>query len=86
MIAKELDYAHDYNYFIERSFNYRNLFHPETHFFHPKDHHGNFIEPFCYIFSGGQGARGYYGENNAWIYRWDVQHNISDLIRENGRK
>jgi predicted alpha-1,2-mannosidase len=26
------------------------------------------------------GARGYYGENNAWIYRWDVQHNIPDLI------
>jgi predicted alpha-1,2-mannosidase len=26
------------------------------------------------------GAREYYGENNGWIYRWDVQHNIADLI------
>jgi len=84
MIAKELGYTEDYEYFIERSFNYRNLFHPETHFFHPRDHQGNFIEPFCYVFSGGQGARGYYGENNAWIYRWDVQHNISDLIQKMG--
>ena len=33
------------------------------------------------MFSGGQGARGFYGENNAWIYRWDVPHNIADLIR-----
>jgi predicted alpha-1,2-mannosidase len=81
MIANELGYKDDYEYFIERSFNYHNLFHPETHFFHPKDHDGKFIEPFDYVFSGGQGARGYYGENNAWIYRWDVQHNIGDLIQ-----
>ena len=80
MIANELGYTDDYEYFIERSFNYRNLFHPETHFFHPKDNEGKFIQPFDYRFSGGQGARGYYSENNAWMYRWDVKHNIQDLI------
>jgi predicted alpha-1,2-mannosidase len=84
LIANELEFTDDYEYFIERSLNYRHLFHPETHFFHPKDKNGLFIEPFCYIFSGGQGARGFYGENNAWTYRWDVQHNISDLIRKMG--
>ena len=26
------------------------------------------------------GAREYYGENNAWVYRWDVPHNVADLI------
>ena len=26
------------------------------------------------------GARDYYDENNAYTYRWDVQHNIADLI------
>lgn len=36
--------------------------------------------PFDYRFSGGQGAREAYGENNGWVYRWDVQHNIADLI------
>ena len=79
-LAKALGKDDEHEYFMEQSFNYRNLFHPETHFFHPKDANGNFIEPFDYVFSGGQGARGYYGENNAWIYRWDVQHNIPDLI------
>ena len=26
------------------------------------------------------GAREYYGENNGWVYRWDVPHNVADLI------
>ena len=79
-IAKELGLNEDYEYFMQCSYNYRNLFHPDTKFFHPKDKNGEFIQPFDYRFSGGMGARGYYGENNGWIYRWDVQHNIPDLI------
>jgi len=79
-IAKELGKTEDYNYFLKSSHNYRNLFNAETDFFHPKDSKGNFITPFDYKFSGGQGARGFYGENNAWTYRWDVQHNVADLI------
>lgn len=79
-IAKELGKTDDYNYFLKCSFNYRNLFNPATGFFHPKDSDGKFIEPFDYVFSGGLGARESYGENNAWIYRWDVQHNVADLI------
>ncbi len=79
-IAKELGKTSDYANFLKGSFNYRNLFNPETGFFHPKDGDGKFLEPFDYVFSGGLGARGTYGENNAWIYRWDVQHNIADLI------
>ena len=47
---------------------------------HPKDKNGEFIKPFDYRFSGGLGARNYYGENNGWTYRWDVQHNVADLI------
>jgi predicted alpha-1,2-mannosidase len=79
-IAKELGKTEDYKYFLKSSYNYRNLFNPKTGFFHPKDSDGKFIEPFDYVFSGGMGARGTYGENNGWIYRWDVQHNIADLI------
>ncbi len=79
-IAKQLGNTEDHQYFLKRSYNYRNLYNSETGFFHPKDDQGKFIEPFDYVFSGGQGARGFYGENNAWIYRWDVQHNIADLI------
>jgi len=79
-IAEELGKTDEPEYFRKASLNYRHLFHEESKFFHPKDAEGNFIEPFDYKFSGGMGARGYYGENNAWIYRWDVQHNIPGLI------
>lgn len=66
--------------YLELSYNYRNLFNPQTSFFHPKDKEGQFIEPFDYRFSGGTGVRDYYDENNGWTYRWDVQHNVADLI------
>ena len=80
-IAKTLGIEDDYRYFLKRSYNYHNLYNAETAFFHPKDKDGNFIEPFDYRFSGGMGARDYYDENNGWTYRWDVQHNVADLIR-----
>lgn len=67
-------------FFLERSYDYRNLYNPATAFFHPKDSKGNFIEPFDYSFCGGMGGREYYDENNAWEFRWDVKHNIPDLI------
>ena len=79
-IAKRLGKTDDYKLFLKDSYNYRNLFNPKTDFFHPKDKDGNFIEPFNYTLSGGQGGRDYYDENNGWTYRWDVQHNIADLI------
>lgn len=80
-IAKELNKEEDYRNFLRASYNYRNLYNAETAFFHPKDKEGNFIQPFDYRFSGGQGARDYYDENNGWTYRWDVPHNPADLIR-----
>ena len=56
------------------------MYNPQTAFFHPKDKNGEFIADLEYDFCGGMGAREYYGENNGWVYRWDVQHNIPDLI------
>lgn len=79
-IASILGNQTDHRYFLERSFNYRKLYNSETGFFHPKDDKGEFIMPFNYKFSGGMGARKFYGENNAWVYRWDVPHSVADLI------
>ena len=79
-IAKELGKKKDAEYFFERSYDYRNLWKRETGFFHPKDKDGKWIEPFDYKISGGQGARDYYDENNAWTYIWEVYHNVEDLI------
>ena len=67
-------------YYLKRSYNYRNVFNPETRFFHPKDKEGHFLPEVDYRYDGGLGARDYYDENNGYIYRWDVQHNVADLI------
>ena len=67
-------------YFEDFSRCYTGLFNPATLFFHPKDKDGNFIENLDYDAPGGLGAREYYDENNAWVYRWDVQHDIPGLI------
>jgi predicted alpha-1,2-mannosidase len=83
-IAKELGKDDDYNFFIKRSFNYRNLFNSETGFYHPKDSTGNWIEPFDYRFDGGMGARDYYDENNGWTYIWQPYHAFDDLIKMMG--
>ena len=67
--------------YLALSYNYRNVWNADTRFFHPKDKDGNFIPNFDYRFSGGLGAREAYDENNGWTYRWDVQHNLSDLAK-----
>lgn len=80
VIASYLGDKKSADFYRDKSLNYRNLYNPDTKFFHPKDKDGNFITPLDYRFPGGMGSREYYDENNAWIYRWDVQHNIADLI------
>lgn len=79
-IAEALGKKEEAAHYLQCSYNYRNIFNEGTGFFHPKDKEGNWIEPFDYRYSGGMGAREYYGENNGWVYRWDVPHNVSDLI------
>lgn len=79
-VADYLGQEADAVYFADRSYDYRNIFNPATGFFHPKDESGNFVSPFDYTWSGGVGFREAYDENNGWIYRWDVPHNIADLI------
>ena len=83
-IAVELGKEDDYNFFIKRSLNYRNLFKKDTGFYHPKDSAGNWIEPFDYRFDGGMGARDYYDENNGWTYVWQPYHAFDDLIKMMG--
>lgn len=63
-----------------RAKNYKNLWNPDTQFFHPKDMAGKFIEPFDYRFAGGLGFRNYYDENNAYTYRWYLAFDAEGLI------
>jgi len=85
-LAKALGKNSDYDYFIKRSQNFRNLFNPATGFFVPKDKDGKWIEPFDAQLSGGIGSRMYYTENNAWTWNFSVQHDIPGLIELLGGK
>ncbi|MET0574102.1 MAG: GH92 family glycosyl hydrolase [Pedobacter agri] len=85
-IAQQLGKTDEARHFLDKSLTYRTVFNPETKFFHPKDASGKFIEPLDYRFSGGLGARETYDENNGWLYRWDVLHNVDDLVKMIGSK
>ena len=80
VLAKELGKKDDYELFLKRAYNYVNVFDTITGFMRPKTADGNWIEPFDPIWSGGQGGRDYYTENNAWNYTWYVLHDVQGLI------
>jgi predicted alpha-1,2-mannosidase len=80
-LAKELGKQSDYEYFLARSRNYRNVFDERIGFMAPKTADGKWIEPFDPKWSGGQGGRDYFTEMNSWIYTWHVQQDVEDLIR-----
>ncbi len=84
-LAKELGKEADYELFMKRSRNYRNLWWPEKGFFMPKDDKGDWID-IDPVFDGGMGGRDYYDENNGWTYLWQVQHDIPDLMQLMGGK
>jgi predicted alpha-1,2-mannosidase len=84
-MAKELGKSDDYNLFIKRSANYKNLYWTEKGFFMPKDTTGQWID-IDPKFDGGMGGRDYYDENNGWTYLWQVQQDIPGLIELMGGK
>jgi predicted alpha-1,2-mannosidase len=78
LLAKELGKKEDYQFFLNRSKNYQNLYWKERGFFMPKDEEGNWID-IDPKFDGGMGGRDYYDENNGWTYLWNVQQDIPQL-------
>jgi predicted alpha-1,2-mannosidase len=79
-LAKALNKTDDYNYFMKRSANYKNVYNPATGFMSPKDANGNWIEPFDPQLSGGVGSRLYFAENNSYPWTFNVMHDVPGLI------
>ncbi|NBD27691.1 GH92 family glycosyl hydrolase [Paenibacillus glycinis] len=79
-LALALGHADDYEAFMRRSRNYRNLYNETTGFMSPKSADGEWVEPFDPKYGGGLGGRDYFSECNAWIYSFHVQHDIEGLI------
>lgn len=85
-MAERLGKADDAALFRARSERYRQLYDPEIGFFHPRRADGSFTHPYHPKFCGGQGGRRYFAENNAYIYNFAAQHDISGLIELMGGK
>lgn len=79
-IARSLGDDADYQLFLKRAADYKNVFRVDQGHVWPKDADGNWIEPFDPGFSGGQGGRDYTTENNGYTYDWDVQHDLQGLF------
>ncbi|MGQ8338237.1 GH92 family glycosyl hydrolase [Sunxiuqinia sp. A32] len=79
-LAKALNKTEDYNYFMGRSQNYRNVFNAETGFMSPRKANGEWVADFDPQLSGGIGSRMYFAENNAWPWSFNVMHDIYGLI------
>lgn len=78
-MAKELGKENDYNFFLPKSKNYRNLYQKENGLMMPKDANGEWID-IDPKFAGGMGGRDYYDENNGYTFAWQVQHDVPGLI------
>ena len=79
-LARAVDDPADYNLFLQRAGDYKNLFRQDNGFFWPKDAQGKWIEPLDPKSGGGLGARDYYDENNGYTYNWDVMHDYDGLF------
>lgn len=95
-VSKTLEYAYDdwciaqmalilgenedYQYFMQRSQNWKNLFDPETHLMRPKKN-GAWLTPF-----DGREVNNHFTEGNSWQYSFFVPQDIYGLIEFHGGK
>ncbi len=86
-LAKRLGKQEDYDFFIERSNFYKNLFDSNYKLMRGKNSDGKWTEPFHPLNIEHAGtSNGDYTEANAWQYSWHVQHDVPGLIELMGGK
>ncbi len=95
-VSKTLEYAYDdwciaqmalllgkredYEYFMQRSQSWKNLFDPETHLMRPKKN-GAWLKPF-----DGREVNNHFTEGNSWHYSFFVPQDIQGLMEFHGGK
>jgi predicted alpha-1,2-mannosidase len=82
-LAKDLGKTVDYELFMKRAMNYKNLLDPKTGFARPKNTEGQWLTPFDPKFIG-RGDNRHYTEANAWQYTWFAPHDVQGLINFEG--
>ena len=83
-MAKALGKTDDYQYFMQRSQSYINIFDHETGYMRPKHAGGPWFQEFVPVVKaiGKEDSFGGkdYVEGNAWQYSWFVPHDVEGLI------
>ena len=79
-MALKLNKLEDYQYFMQRSQNWKNLFDPETHLMRPKKN-GAWLKPF-----EPREVNNHFTEGNSWQYSFFVPQDIYGLIEFHGGK
>lgn len=75
---KDAELNKDYEKYLKRAQNYKNLFDRQTSFMRPKQN-GNWISPFA-----PNEVTFHFTEGNAWQYSFFVPHDVSGLIELHG--
>ncbi|MHB8579119.1 MAG: GH92 family glycosyl hydrolase [Ignavibacteriaceae bacterium] len=78
-VAEHLKKGDDYNLFMRRADNYRNLFDTSTNFFRGKESNGSWRTPFDPRFSNHRNDD--YTEGDAWQWNWFVPQDVAGLIQ-----
>ncbi len=73
-LAQALGKLDDFDYFLERSKSYRNLYDKETGLFRPRLSDGSWLTPFDATSLDG------YVENNAWQYTYTAHHDVEGYV------
>lgn len=88
LMAKEMNKEEDYQFFMNRSEFYKNVYDKESKAVRPKDSKGNFMTPFdpYELAHADSQIGGHYTEGNARQYTWHVLQDIPGLIDLMGGK
>ena len=87
--AKKLGKQEDYEYFMRRSLNYRNLIDPKTGFMRGRNLKGEWRTPFTPVAYEGPGSVNGWGDITEGFtvqYTWYVPHDVQGYIDAVGRK
>ena len=73
-MARALDEEADYEHFIKRAANYKNIFDPSVGYMREKHQNGDWVKDFSPYTGRG------FVEGNSWQYTWFVPHDVKGLI------
>jgi predicted alpha-1,2-mannosidase len=79
-LAKALGKQDDYEQFMKRAGNYRNLYDPSVEWMRAKDSQGRWHEPFDAHFYDENSRNNDFTEGTSWQYSWYVPHDVPGLI------